>query len=96
MTVHKAHPRIIRLEGNSQIPASRQKCDVPPWLFVEVKSFRTRAHVVVVRALGKDFKVVAVEVDGVGGGSEVFGFVREEELACDDDLLESLVSVLFF
>ena len=84
VAMHEPDTWIIWLERDGQIATQRQKSHVPPWRIGEIERAGTVGDAVVFGGLSQYDEVVAVEVDGMGGGDDVLDGEFGELLAGDD------------
>ena len=93
VAVHEPRARVAHLEGDDQVPVQRQHGHVAAGRIVQVGAERVRVEGVV--RLAEDDEVVAVQVDGMGGGGggEVWGG-RFVEGALDEEVDPLVVVVV--
>lgn len=85
MAMHQPRPWIIRLKRQSKIPATGQQRCIPSGRVIEFKVPGRVDWIVRFPVLVEDYKIRAVEVDGVpgGDGGEVGVWVEEEGAVYD-------------
>lgn len=94
MTMHQPNARIIRPERQRQVPTRIQQRDIPTRGIIKVEFGNVSLGVERLVLLREDDEVVAVQVDGVGGGRGTFQVTQV--LARDDEVDEPLGEVVVY